>query len=57
LNKYAVNNKIKTKGKKMSNIQNAFKNGKAFIGFVTGGDPTVETTTVTDTAPRPLFCS
>jgi len=28
----------------MSNIQNAFKNGKAFIGFVTGGDPTVEKT-------------
>jgi len=26
----------------MSNIQNAFKNGKAFIGFVTGGDPNVE---------------
>jgi len=26
----------------MSNIQNAFKNGKAFIGFVTGGDPTIE---------------
>lgn len=24
----------------MSNVQNAFKNGKAFIGFVTGGDPT-----------------
>jgi len=28
----------------MSNIQNAFKNGKAFIGFVTGGDPTIEKT-------------
>jgi tryptophan synthase alpha chain len=26
----------------MSNIANAFKNGKAFIGFVTGGDPTIE---------------
>jgi tryptophan synthase alpha chain len=26
----------------MSNIQNAFKNGKAFIGFVTGGDPSIE---------------
>ncbi|GBU29025.1 tryptophan synthase subunit alpha [Treponema sp. R8-4-B8] len=26
----------------MSNIQNAFKNGKAFIGFVTGGDPNIE---------------
>ena len=25
----------------MSKIQDAFKNGKAFIGFVTGGDPTV----------------
>lgn len=23
----------------MSNISNAFKNGKAFIGFVTAGDP------------------
>jgi len=28
----------------MSNIKNAFKNGKAFIGFITGGDPTVEKT-------------
>jgi len=28
----------------MSNIKNAFKNGKAFIGFVTGGDPTIEKT-------------
>ena len=28
----------------MSNIQNAFKNGKAFIGFVTGGDPSIEKT-------------
>ena len=28
----------------MSRIQNAFKNGKAFIGFVTGGDPTIEKT-------------
>jgi tryptophan synthase alpha chain len=28
----------------MSNIKNAFKNGKAFIGFVTGGDPNVEKT-------------
>ncbi|KLU65382.1 tryptophan synthase alpha chain [Desulfosporosinus acididurans] len=26
----------------MSNIAEAFKNGKAFIGFVTGGDPTLE---------------
>jgi tryptophan synthase alpha chain len=26
----------------MSNIAGAFKNGKAFIGFVTGGDPSVE---------------
>lgn len=26
----------------MSRIKNAFKNGKAFIGFVTGGDPTLE---------------
>lgn len=26
----------------MSDIQKAFKNGKAFIGFVTGGDPTIE---------------
>ena len=26
----------------MSNIKNAFKNGKAFIGFVTGGDPNIE---------------
>jgi tryptophan synthase alpha chain len=28
----------------MSNIKNAFKNGKAFIGFVTGGDPSIEKT-------------
>jgi len=28
----------------MSNIKNAFKNGKAFIGFVTGGDPNIEKT-------------
>ena len=28
----------------MSNIQNSFKNGKAFIGFVTGGDPSIEKT-------------
>jgi tryptophan synthase alpha chain len=28
----------------MSNIAQAFKNGKAFIGFVTGGDPSVEKT-------------
>ena len=26
----------------MSNIGNAFKNGKAFIGFLTGGDPSIE---------------
>lgn len=26
----------------MSKIGNAFKNGKAFIGFLTGGDPTIE---------------
>ena len=26
----------------MSNIAEAFKNGKAFIGFLTGGDPTIE---------------
>ncbi|MDR2952383.1 MAG: tryptophan synthase subunit alpha [Treponema sp.] len=26
----------------MSNIQNAFNKGKAFIGFITGGDPTIE---------------
>lgn len=26
----------------MSKIKNAFKNGTAFIGFVTGGDPTIE---------------
>jgi tryptophan synthase alpha chain len=26
----------------MSNIANAFQNGKAFIGFVTGGDPSLE---------------
>jgi tryptophan synthase alpha chain len=26
----------------MSNIKNAFENGKAFIGFVTGGDPSIE---------------
>jgi tryptophan synthase alpha chain len=28
----------------MSNIKNAFLNGKAFIGFVTGGDPDIEKT-------------
>jgi tryptophan synthase alpha chain len=28
----------------MSNIAQAFKNGKAFIGFVTGGDPHIEKT-------------
>jgi tryptophan synthase alpha chain len=28
----------------MSNIAKAFENGKAFIGFVTGGDPSVEKT-------------
>jgi tryptophan synthase alpha chain len=28
----------------MSNIAQAFKNGKAFIGFVTGGDPCIEKT-------------
>ena len=28
----------------MSRIKNAFKNGKAFIPFITGGDPDVETT-------------
>jgi tryptophan synthase alpha chain len=28
----------------MSNIQKAFKSGKAFIGFVTGGDPSIEKT-------------
>jgi len=28
----------------MSNIANAFQNGKAFIGFVTGGDPSIEKT-------------
>ena len=27
----------------MSNIARAFENGKAFIGFVTGGDPDIET--------------
>lgn len=26
----------------MSNISNAFKNGKAFIGFVTAGDPDLD---------------
>jgi tryptophan synthase alpha chain len=28
----------------MSRIKNAFKNSKAFIGFVTGGDPSIEKT-------------
>ena len=28
----------------MSRIENAFKNGKAFIPFVTAGDPNLETT-------------
>ena len=28
----------------MSKIPNAFKNGKAFIGFLTAGDPTCEKT-------------
>ena len=30
--------------KLMSNISKAFKNGKAFIGFITGGDPSIEKT-------------
>lgn len=28
----------------MSKVSDAFKNGKAFIAFVTGGDPDLETT-------------
>ena len=28
----------------MSNIKEAFKNGKAFIGFLTAGDPDTKTT-------------
>lgn len=28
----------------MTKISDAFKNGKAFIGFITGGDPDIETT-------------
>ena len=28
----------------MSNISDAFKNGKAFIAFITCGDPDLETT-------------
>lgn len=28
----------------MSNIRKAFENGKAFIAFVTGGDPDLKTT-------------
>ena len=28
----------------MSKIPNAFKNGKAFIGFLTAGDPTCDKT-------------
>ena len=28
----------------MSKIANAFKNGKAFIGFLTAGDPSIEKT-------------
>ena len=28
----------------MSKISNAFKNGKAFIGFLTAGDPTCDKT-------------
>ena len=28
----------------MSNIRNAFRNGKAFIPFITCGDPDLETT-------------
>jgi tryptophan synthase alpha chain len=31
-------------GKFMSNIAKAFQNGKAFIGFITGGDPNIEKT-------------
>ena len=30
----------------MSNISDAFKNGKAFIGFVTAGDPDLDTSLV-----------
>ena len=28
----------------MTRIKNAFANGKAFIAFLTGGDPDIETT-------------
>ena len=28
----------------MSKVSGAFKNGKAFIAFITGGDPDLETT-------------
>lgn len=28
----------------MSRIENAFKNGKAFIGFLTAGDPSLDKT-------------
>lgn len=28
----------------MSKVSEAFKNGKAFIAFITGGDPDLETT-------------
>lgn len=28
----------------MNRINNAFRNGKAFIAFLTGGDPDIETT-------------
>ena len=28
----------------MSKVSDAFKNGKAFIAFVTGGDPDLDTT-------------
>ena len=35
----------------MSNIKKAFENGKAFIAFITCGDPDLETTAAAVRAP------
>ena len=37
----------------MSNIKKAFENGKAFIAFITCGDPDLETTCLLYTSPSP----
>jgi tryptophan synthase alpha chain len=44
------------KGDHMSNIAKAFDHGKAFIGFVTGGDPSIEKTKEFILAMRDAGC-